>query len=81
VGLTLEERLAADTVVVIEPLSPGARTLLARVVRVSREEERWLHGCALPSRLTAEELRGWLGQEPYSAPVIGSHESCPDEKA
>jgi hypothetical protein len=74
VGLSLEEQLPLNTLVVIEPLSPGARTLLARVVRVDGGVERWMHGCALPTRLTTEELHSWLGRDHYPAPVVPSRE-------
>jgi diguanylate cyclase (GGDEF)-like protein len=61
VGIHLAMRFEPDTVLVIEPLLPVAKTLLARVVRTTAAEGGWLHGCALPTRLTAEELGGWLG--------------------
>src|SRR5207248_3060088 len=44
VGLHLDTRLPLDTILVVEPLSPDARTLLARVVRVSPHGSRWMHG-------------------------------------
>jgi diguanylate cyclase (GGDEF)-like protein len=60
VGLYLEKPYPADTVLVVEPLGPGARTLLARVVRVDEKDGRWLHGCSLATRLDPEDLSGWL---------------------
>jgi diguanylate cyclase (GGDEF)-like protein len=65
-GLYLEREFPLDTILIVEPLCPGARTLLARVVRVTREDRNWLHGCILPTRMSAEELGGWLGAiEPF----------------
>jgi diguanylate cyclase (GGDEF)-like protein len=61
VGLHLATRFPPDTVLIIEPLLPVAKTLLARVVRTTAADGGWLHGCALPTRLTAEELGCWLG--------------------
>jgi diguanylate cyclase (GGDEF)-like protein len=61
VGLSLQQRLAPDTILVVEPLSNGARTLLARVVRVSPGEGGWLHGCVLSLRLSPDEIAQWLG--------------------
>jgi diguanylate cyclase (GGDEF)-like protein len=61
VGLQLEERLPKDTVVVVEPLSAGANTLLARIVRAERHDGRWLHGCVLSVRLSPEEIAAWQG--------------------
>ena len=61
VGLSLENSFPLETVLVIESLAPGSRTLLARVVRVTLDGGRWLHGCVLSKRLNAEELGGWLG--------------------
>ncbi len=69
VGLSLEVPFLLDTVLVVEPLVPGARPLLARVVRVVPEGVRWLHGCALSHRLNAEELRGWLGSSQQSRSI------------
>jgi hypothetical protein len=62
VGLYLDEPCAPGTVLVIEPLAGGGRALLARVVRVAEEGEGWLHGCVLSTRLSVEELAGWVGQ-------------------
>jgi hypothetical protein len=78
VALTLEQPLPVDTILVIEPLSAGARTLLARVVRVAEHQERWMHGCSLPTRLTAEEMRLWLGRDSHTWQTLpASHEGQP----
>lgn len=61
VGLHLEERLPKDTVVVVESLSAGANTLLARVVHSQKHDGRWLHGCVLSVRLSPEEISAWQG--------------------
>jgi hypothetical protein len=61
-GLHLGRPFPTDTVLIVEPLSPGAQALLARVVHVKEDRRGWLHGCELSTRLSAEELRGWLGE-------------------
>jgi diguanylate cyclase (GGDEF)-like protein len=60
VGLHLGQEFPPDTVLIIEPLTAGARTLLARVVRVDGSSHGWLHGCELATHLDAEELGYWL---------------------
>lgn len=66
IGLYLEERVAPDSVLVVEPLFPDARTQLARVVHAMPQDGKWLHGCHLSVPLTAEELAGWLGtRQPF----------------
>jgi diguanylate cyclase (GGDEF)-like protein len=67
VGLSTERAFPPGTILVIEPLSPGARTLLARVVRVISEGAGWVHGCVVSPSLTEEELRHWLGVLPPSS--------------
>jgi diguanylate cyclase (GGDEF)-like protein len=62
IGLHLDRRLPDDTVLMIEPLAPEARTLLARVLHTTPEEGGWRHGCELSTRLSAEELCFWSGQ-------------------
>jgi diguanylate cyclase (GGDEF)-like protein len=59
-ALRLERVFPRGTILVVEALCPGARTLLARVVRVSEETGGWVHGCTLSTRLSAEELSIWL---------------------
>jgi diguanylate cyclase (GGDEF)-like protein len=60
IGLHLERRIPPGAVLVIEPLAPGARALLARVVRTTPDEGGWVHGCVLPTSLSAEEMHDWL---------------------
>ncbi len=60
VGIQLEECLPMGTVVMVEPLLPGATTLLAGVVRIERHQGRWLHGCVLSVRLSPDDLNTWL---------------------
>jgi diguanylate cyclase (GGDEF)-like protein len=62
-ALHLGERFPRDTVLVVEAVSPGPRTLLVRVVRSVVQDGGWLHGCVLSNRLSAEDLCGWLGNE------------------
>jgi len=60
VGLHMSRRLPPDTVIVIEPLSPNVRSLLARVVRVDPDETGWMHGCVLAHTLGAKDFGGWV---------------------
>jgi diguanylate cyclase (GGDEF)-like protein len=61
VGLRMDRRFAEGTILIVEPLARQAKTLLVRVVRSSGEEDGpWLHGCELPTRLSAEELDSWM---------------------
>jgi diguanylate cyclase (GGDEF)-like protein len=68
VGLRTGQPFPEGTVLVIEPLSHQAKTLLARVVWANQKEGGWLHGCQLPSRLSPEELRAWLNGQPAEVP-------------
>jgi len=61
VRLSMSRRLLADTLVVVEPVAPGPRTLLAKVVYSVPDEGGWKHGCKLTTCLSAEELGVWLG--------------------
>jgi hypothetical protein len=62
IGLYLDRRYPADTVLMIEPLAPGVPALLARVMHVTPDKRGWLHGCELSVRLSPAELRCWLGE-------------------
>jgi diguanylate cyclase (GGDEF)-like protein len=59
VGLFLEKAIPTGTLLVVEPLTYGAKTLLAKVVRSNFEEGGWLHGCDLSTRLDEEDIRCW----------------------
>jgi hypothetical protein len=61
VGIYMERRFPPETLLVVEPLAVGVRTLLARVVRSDSEPGGWVHRCALPDRLGEEDLRTWGG--------------------
>jgi len=63
IALHLDNRLPDDMVLVVEPLASGARTLLARVKHSAPEEGGWRHGCELSTRLSAEELVFWMGEQ------------------
>ena len=67
IGLYMDQRLPEGVLVLVEPLSPGARTLLARVKYTTPEGGGWRHGCQLPTPLNAEELCCWLGEHLESA--------------
>jgi diguanylate cyclase (GGDEF)-like protein len=62
VGLYLDRRYPAETVLIVESLSAGAQVLLARVIHVSPDKRGWLHGCELTTRLGDGDLRGWVGE-------------------
>ncbi len=75
VGVYMERRLPLDTLVVIEPLSPQVRTLLARVVRVEPDGTGWMHGCVLAHTLESKGLGGWVEVE--SGAPSGTEEATP----
>ena len=62
-ALHMDHRLPDDTVLMVEALASGARTLLARVKHAAPEEGGWRHGCELSTRLSAEELHFWMGEQ------------------
>jgi diguanylate cyclase (GGDEF)-like protein len=62
IGLRLDRQFPLGALLIVEPLSPGARTLLARVLRTAPDQGGWRHGCELSTVLSAEELRCWLGE-------------------
>ncbi len=62
IGLYMDQRLPENTLLLVEPLSAGARTLLARVRHTAAEGGGWRHGCELPTPLSGEELYSWLGE-------------------
>jgi hypothetical protein len=68
IRLHLERRFAGGTLLLVDALSPGPKTLLARVVQAAPEEGGWGHGCELATRLSEGELRGWLGEHPSLSP-------------
>ena len=63
VGLLLERRFEAGTMLAIDPAAPApgrARTLMARVMHVSAQAGgEWRLGVALLRELSPEELRAW----------------------
>jgi hypothetical protein len=61
VGLYLDREYPRGTILLVEPLSPGAMTLLARVEQATAEPGRWRYRCELATRLGADEIRRWLG--------------------
>jgi len=60
IGLHLEKAFPPNTVIVVESLAPGSRTLLARVVHVTPADGGWLHGCVLSGRLDSSGMGGWV---------------------
>jgi diguanylate cyclase (GGDEF)-like protein len=69
IGLTLDRQYPCDTLLIVEPLLPGAPALLVRVVHVTSDENGWMHGCQLSGRLGADELRRWVGEHLEVHPV------------
>ncbi len=63
IALHLDDRLPEDTVLVVESLASGPRTLLARVKHAAPEDGGWRHGCELSTRMNAEELQFWIGEQ------------------
>jgi diguanylate cyclase (GGDEF)-like protein len=61
IGLDLEKQFPPDTLLIVEPLAPDVKTLLARVLRVHPGGRGWMHECELSIRLNPEELHAWLG--------------------
>jgi diguanylate cyclase (GGDEF)-like protein len=66
--LALERRYAQGTLLIVEPLLPGAATLLARVIHAAPEADKWRHGCELSTRLGDEELRRWMREGVVESP-------------
>jgi diguanylate cyclase (GGDEF)-like protein len=64
VRLHLDRQFAGGTLLMVDPLSPGPKTFLARVVRAAPQAGGWEHGCELATRLSEGELRGWLEEHP-----------------
>src|SRR5205085_747166 len=82
VGLHMDEPLAEGTVVIVEPFHVSeARTLLARVARLTPESGGWLHGCELTTRLSETELHTWLYALPGAAPDVPLGPSCRGSKS
>jgi diguanylate cyclase (GGDEF)-like protein len=73
VGLFLENRLPLDALLIIEPLFDESKSLLARVVHVTSQGDRWMHGCALSSHLSQEELESWIGARSLLECARSSH--------
>ena len=74
IALHLDNRLPDDTVLVVEPLASGVRTLLARVKHSAADEGGWRHGCELSTRLSVEELSFWMGEQEAVPQGIGNRE-------
>ncbi len=62
ISLDLEKNFPAGTLLIVEPLAADVKTLLARVVDVNLGGRGWIHECDLSIRLSAEELRAWIGE-------------------
>ena len=68
VSLHLEHQFQPGTILVVEPLANGARTLLVRVESGEADRNGWLHNCAMSARLSDDELLGWVGSETTDTP-------------
>ena len=66
-SLDLEKHFSAGTLLIVEPLAPGIKTLLARVAHVTGGGRGWIHECDLSIRLSAEELQAWIGEHETAA--------------
>jgi hypothetical protein len=72
VGLMLERPIACGTLLVVDSLSPGPPTLLARVLYAAAEGTRWRHGCELSARLGEDQLCHWQGSLAVETDVASS---------
>jgi diguanylate cyclase (GGDEF)-like protein len=61
IGLHLDKRVPEGTLLTVEPVAPGAKTLLVRVVHATPDGAGWRHGCEMSTRLNENELGSWLG--------------------
>jgi hypothetical protein len=68
-GLFVGRRYSPGAVLVIEPLSTTARTLLGRVTGADEERGGWVHRCTLAARLDDDDLRRWRAAGQASAQV------------
>jgi hypothetical protein len=59
IGMRLPQRYALNSVLLVEPLSCRAKTVLARVTRVVEQADGWLHGCIMATHLSDEDLACW----------------------
>jgi diguanylate cyclase (GGDEF)-like protein len=59
VGLHMPNPYPIGTVLVVEPLSCPTRTVLARITKVTRDTDGWLHDGQMATRLSDEELACW----------------------
>ncbi len=64
IGMRLPQRHAVGAVLLVEPLSCRAKTVLARVTRVHEEVDGWIHGCTMAIHLSDEELICWTNKSP-----------------
>ena len=63
IGIFSERQLVPGTLLIVEPLSFGAKTLLARVIHSVPTSGGWQHGCSLSTPLDGEELTLWVGKQ------------------
>jgi diguanylate cyclase (GGDEF)-like protein len=66
-SLDLEKQFPAGTLLIVEPLAPDVKTLLARVAHAAGGGRGWIHECDLSTRLSAEELKAWIGEHETAA--------------
>jgi diguanylate cyclase (GGDEF)-like protein len=76
--LELDRAVPEGAVVLVEPLTDGGATLLARVLRVWAAGSRWRHGCRLAAPLGAEEFCRWVGKGERSAPPAAAERAAAD---
>src|SRR5262245_3105760 len=68
-GLFVGRHYPPGAVLVIEPLSNAARTLLGRVTGADAERGGWVHRCALAARLDDDDLNRWRAAGQSAAQV------------
>src|SRR5260370_194648 len=60
VGILAEKPFLPGTLLIVEPLSVGTKTLLARVIYSAPAANGWQHGCSLSNPLDGEDLNLWV---------------------
>lgn len=60
IGIFSERQFPQGTLLIVEPLSVGAKTLLARVIYSAPAANGWQHGCSLSNPLDGEDLNLWV---------------------
>jgi diguanylate cyclase (GGDEF)-like protein len=71
VRIFAERQFSPGTLLIVEPLSLEAKTLLARVIYSVPAANGWQHGCSLSSPLDGQDLNLWAGEPFGCKPLPG----------